>query len=1365
MDPQPPPRRGTSNAPRRQESVSSGQTGYSQYSQQQYQDPQFQRPRGPPTAPFSAGPPVQQMQFQGPPPQQPYGMGPPPPNSQFSTPPPMGPPGGLPYSDRDGLVQYGQPMGQASFPVPPPQGYAYPPGGTGYGQPLYGPIMVPAGVPPPGMLVDPRLGASINNIQIDQRALTVAQRRTVKKVELTKEGNLVLDIPVPDRVLQLGQFKEGEEFTQMRYTAVTSDPDNFSQDGYVLRQQESKRPTEIFIVVTMYNEGDDLFCKTMLALMKNISYLCKRSRSSTWGENGWQKVVICIVSDGRTKIHPRVLNVLGLMGVFQDGIMKNKVADKDVTAHLFEYTTQLAVDPDMNISGAQQGIVPAQILFCLKEKNAKKINSHRWFFNAFGALLRPNVCVLIDVGTKPTETSLYHLWKAFDKNPQIGGACGEIYAELGYAWSKLLNPLVASQNFEYKMSNILDKPLESSFGFISVLPGAFSAYRYAALQGVPLQQYFKGETMHGGNNIFQANMYLAEDRILCFELVTKAKARWILRYVRAAKAETDVPDTIAEFISQRRRWLNGSFFATLHALINWSLIFRSDHSVFRKIAFSVEFVYNFVNLAFNWFGIANFFLAFYFLMDPSNPVVLNQYDPDTGGIVPNTTPFLALGPTGTCANGQSVAADGRACSFNLNQLLTTLLTDGYVVSMVLLFVTSLGNRPQGSKVTYLIIMILFAIIMLVLLYLGGFSVYAVVKYAQAMLSAKNLDTGVKLDTKNTLQFLFSIGLFRDIVLSLASTYGIYFLCSFLYLEPWHMFTSLLQYLLLLPSYVNILNVYAFCNLHDVSWGTKGDNVQEGDLGVAKTTKDGGKAVAEVEVPSDRNDINTGYDKHIAALKSPRENEKKKRDAKTKQEDYFKNFRTSVIITWLFSNGILIAALTTPWIKNYLYSAMNLHGDSGMSPNSNINPYLKFIFYANLGLATVRFLGSVFYLFTQDQQQIYTSIETPFKLPSATPSNLSRISSWIPSAKQTIARNFFSSSTPKLFQEFASKIQKDGRFVEQAVVEGICRVPNSVESKQRPPFNVATAKLFLHLSALVYEKIEVTECNFIVLAFSGTSPFDLSELLMTALIHKVKPDEKVLPGQVHEAFWNLLDFTTASKQADKPSSKAARTFIHDMDESPLKITEVLHILESKVLPQFDNARKRTNQATTPQPSAYEFHEKGSPFIWFTGHSMGASLATLVLAHLVHTKHSLVSHVKGCYTFGSPKCGDTVFAKAVAKAFVMYRIVNANDVIPSFPIGSSESPSPSVSSDITLQRDSDYKHVGVPVILNYDTPSYTVGTPRDLECIIKNALWFAAVRIPTSIVKLLTGRGTVVGVLQSGWPFPWEHLPGEYEKRLK
>lgn len=33
---------------------------------------------------------------------------------------------------------------------------------------------------------------------------------------------------------------------------------------------------------------------------------------------------------------------------------------------------------------------PVQIIFCLKEQNKKKLNSHRWFFNAFGPLVKPN---------------------------------------------------------------------------------------------------------------------------------------------------------------------------------------------------------------------------------------------------------------------------------------------------------------------------------------------------------------------------------------------------------------------------------------------------------------------------------------------------------------------------------------------------------------------------------------------------------------------------------------------------------------------------------------------------------------------------------------------------------------------------------------------------------------------------------------------------------------------------------------------------------------------------------------------------------------------------------------------------------------
>jgi chitin synthase len=143
---------------------------------------------------------------------------------------------------------------------------------------------------------------------------------------------------------------------------------------------------------------------------------------------------------------------------------------------------------------------------------------------------------------------------AFDRDPNLGGACGEIITDwnLKTCW----NPLVASQHFEYKISNQLDKPLESIFGYIQVLPGAFSAYRYKALQNSslntgPLASYFHGDNQTNySNNIFSANMYLAEDRILCFELITKAGQCWTLKYVKNARAITDTPKSLSELILQ-----------------------------------------------------------------------------------------------------------------------------------------------------------------------------------------------------------------------------------------------------------------------------------------------------------------------------------------------------------------------------------------------------------------------------------------------------------------------------------------------------------------------------------------------------------------------------------------------------------------------------------------------------------------------------------------------------------------------------------------------------------------------------------------------------------------------------------------------
>lgn len=69
------------------------------------------------------------------------------------------------------------------------------------------------------------------------------------------QGHLVLDIEVPTMLLEQCPIRQGNEFTKLRYTAVTCDPNDFVDDMYTLRQRlyDPPRQTELFIVITMYN--------------------------------------------------------------------------------------------------------------------------------------------------------------------------------------------------------------------------------------------------------------------------------------------------------------------------------------------------------------------------------------------------------------------------------------------------------------------------------------------------------------------------------------------------------------------------------------------------------------------------------------------------------------------------------------------------------------------------------------------------------------------------------------------------------------------------------------------------------------------------------------------------------------------------------------------------------------------------------------------------------------------------------------------------------------------------------------------------------------------------------------------------------
>ena len=137
-----------------------------------------------------------------------------------------------------------------------------------------------------------------------------------------------------------------------------------------------------------------------------------------------------------------------------------------------------------------------------------------------------------------------------------------------------------------------------------------------------------------------------------------------------------------------------------------------------------------------------------------------------------------------------------------------------------------------------------------------------------------------------------------ILLALITIYGLNFLASFIYLDPWHMFHSFPQYLFLMSTYINVLMVYAFNNWHDVSWGTKGSD--KGDsLPSANIIKGKGDVMVE-EVEQEQEDIDSRFEKVVHRALAPMAKTGDDKPAKKDTDDSYRSFRTGLVYSWLLS---------------------------------------------------------------------------------------------------------------------------------------------------------------------------------------------------------------------------------------------------------------------------------------------------------------------------------------------------------------------------------------------------------------------------------------------------------------------------------
>lgn len=203
--------------------------------------------------------------------------------------------------------------------------------------------------------------------------------------------------------------------------------------------------------------------------------------------------------------------------------------------------------------------------------------------------------------------------------------------------------------------------------------------------------------------------------------------------------------------------------------------------------------------------------------------------------------------------------------------------------------------------------------------------------------------------------LFKNKVFYMLIISVMSTYGIWLIASLIMFDPWHMFTSLVQYMLLTPTWTNVLNVYAFCNTHDVSWGTKGDDKVEKLPSVS--TKDG---AGKTDLP-DEGDLNAQYQREVTLFATKYVEIKKEptaSDLQEKQMDYYRGVRTGVVLIWMVTNFALAAVVLSSAGLDKITPGDTNNDDTELA-RSNI--YMTIVLWSVAGLSAFKFIGAMWFL--------------------------------------------------------------------------------------------------------------------------------------------------------------------------------------------------------------------------------------------------------------------------------------------------------------------------------------------------------------------------------------------------------------------
>ena len=267
--------------------------------------------------------------------------------------------------------------------------------------------------------------------------ITIMQTKWKPRSETTYETLVLTNSEFNSKVRGAG-FREDGQARHIKFTdCLLSDIRR--------RCRQRDRVPAMTICITMYNEDENELKNTLRGIVHN--YNCFRAEKDQYKHLTKDDFCVMIICDGYDRIpdsfkaHARAKGFLdeeilvskNFMTKDEKGVYKMRplkdIMDPNVPEdqipknilHVFQVTTwDIGLEDDI-LKGRRM-----HIMFAVKHRNDGKINSHKWFFQGMCKYLKPQLCLMLDIGTQMDDYALIKLYAHMQVDKNCGGCCGEI---------------------------------------------------------------------------------------------------------------------------------------------------------------------------------------------------------------------------------------------------------------------------------------------------------------------------------------------------------------------------------------------------------------------------------------------------------------------------------------------------------------------------------------------------------------------------------------------------------------------------------------------------------------------------------------------------------------------------------------------------------------------------------------------------------------------------------------------------------------------------------------------------------------------------------------------------------------------------